>query len=145
MSDDSAKVRRMTMEVLAQSGSKQRYLGEVVALDDAQTTAWVQSGDCTFLAFAKSDRGIPILKVGDRVTFRIDQQRAVQVEVSAQEAEQEQSTTSNSGLVPNSRTRTSHVRDDLDRWMDRQPKSTGKLNVPACVAARRPRQLHEPG
>jgi hypothetical protein len=81
MSDDSIKVRQMTMEVLAQSGSKEVFRGTVAALDDAQTTAWVQSGDHTFLAFAKSDRGIPILKVGDHVTFRIDQQQAVDVVV----------------------------------------------------------------
>jgi hypothetical protein len=81
MSDDSAKVRQMTMEVLAQFGSKERYLGEVVALDDAQTTAWVQSGDRTFLAFTRNDQGVQVLFVGQIVEFRIDQYRAVDVQV----------------------------------------------------------------
>jgi hypothetical protein len=88
MSEDSVKVRQYAHEVLAQSGSKEIYQGEVVAIDAASgTTAWVQSGDRTFLAFAKSE-GRQVLFVGQAVDFRIDGMRAVDVQVSMPKGEE---------------------------------------------------------
>ena len=57
-------------------GSKQRYSGVVESIDLAGTTAFIKSGDSTFLAFVLPEN----LKPGQQISFRNDGQRAVDCE-----------------------------------------------------------------
>jgi hypothetical protein len=66
----------VTNEVLSQFGSKQRFTGVVDHIDLAGTTAFIKSGDSTFLAFVLPEN----LKPGQQISFRIDGQRAVDCE-----------------------------------------------------------------
>jgi hypothetical protein len=61
------------------SGSKERFSGVVSEIDASGTTVTIQSGERQFLAF--QFRGKQKLVPGHQVTFRIDQLRAVDVEI----------------------------------------------------------------
>ena len=65
----------VTNEVLRAFGSKERFVGVVDHIDLAGTTAFIKSGDKTFLAFVQ-----PNLKPGQQISFRIDGKRAVDCE-----------------------------------------------------------------
>jgi len=63
-------------EVLKMTGSKERHIGTVTGIDKPGTTLFITTDDGRkLLAF----QGNPIMRPGDRVSFRISQHRAVDI------------------------------------------------------------------
>ncbi len=73
---DHAKLDEHVRDTLKLSGSKQRFSGIVQKYDLVGTTIFIESNGLIFLAF--TDQKLP-LQPGDKVTFRIDGVRAIDV------------------------------------------------------------------
>ena len=78
---DHGKLDEQVRQILKMSGSKERFNGVVSKIDACGTTVTIQSGEREFLAF--QFQGKQKLVPGQRVTFRSDQFRAVDVEIPA--------------------------------------------------------------
>jgi hypothetical protein len=82
-----------------ESKLKPRHTGIVTGIDRAGTTVFVTTDDGRkFLAF----QGNPIMRTGDQVSFRIDQQRAIDVVKLEPIGETNEHGIRNSGIGPSS-------------------------------------------
>jgi hypothetical protein len=95
----------MTLSELAraalkiESKLKPRHTGIVTGIDPARTTVFITTGDGRkFLAF----QGNPIMRPGDLVLFRIDQQRAIDIVKLEPIGETNEHGIRNSGIGPSS-------------------------------------------
>jgi predicted RNA-binding protein (virulence factor B family) len=74
MNETMSEINKLVQEVLKMSGSKERFSGAVVGYDQIGNTIFISDGTKTLLAF--TDPKHP-LQIGDQVTFRMDQFRAI--------------------------------------------------------------------